>query len=120
MTTTRTNVQPLDAPASTPTAASPSTAPPTAAPTAAVPAAPAPDAAEASRGSAVCCHREMSSIEVTARGTTLVLHTCASCGRHLWERDGQRADRAELLAGVKTFLEQPRLPVRRRRRSKSV
>jgi len=65
---------------------------------------------------ATCCRREMSSIEVTARGTTLVLHTCASCGRHLWERDGQLADRAELLEGVKTFLEQPRVPVRRRRR----
>ena len=66
--------------------------------------------------SASCCRREMSSIEVTARGTTLVLHTCAACGRHLWERDGQLADRAELLDGVKTFLEQPRPPVRRRRR----
>ncbi len=68
------------------------------------------------RGSATCCRRPMSSIEVTARGTTLVLHTCSACGRHLWERDGQRADRAELLEGVKTFLEQPRLPVKRRRR----
>ena len=73
-------------------------------------------APETGRGSATCCRRAMSSIEVTARGTTLVLHTCASCGRHLWERDGQRADRAELLEGVKTFLEQPKLPVRRRRR----
>lgn len=62
----------------------------------------------------------MSSIEVTARGTTLVLHTCASCGRHLWERDGQKADRAELLDGVKTYLEQPKLPVRRRRRRTAV
>jgi hypothetical protein len=66
--------------------------------------------------SASCCSRDMSSIEVTARGTTLVLHSCASCGRHLWERDGQLADRAELLDGVKTFLEQPRGPIRRRRR----
>ena len=66
--------------------------------------------------SASCCRRDMASIEVTARGTTLVLHSCASCGRHLWERDGQLADRAELLEGVKTFLEQPRGPVRRRRR----
>ena len=64
--------------------------------------------------SASCCRREMASIEVTARGTTLVLHTCASCGRHLWERDGQLADRAELLEGVKTFLEQPRIPTPRR------
>ena len=67
--------------------------------------------------SASCCRRDMSSIEVTARGATIVLHSCASCGRHLWERDGQLADRAELLEGVKTFLEQPRVPVRRRRRS---
>ena len=66
--------------------------------------------------SATCCRRDMSSIEVTARGATLVLHSCASCGRHLWERDGQLADRAELLEGVKTFLEQPRAPIRRRRR----
>ncbi len=76
--------------------------------------APAPPVSRAA--SASCCGREMSSIEVTARGTTLVLHSCASCGRHLWERDGQLADRAELLEGVKTFLEQPRGPVRRRRR----
>ena len=74
------------------------------------------DAVQSGRGNAACCRRPMSSIEVTARGTTLVLHTCASCGRHLWERDGQLADRADLLAGVKTFLEQPRGPIRRRRR----
>ena len=63
-----------------------------------------------------CCRRAMSGIEVTARGVTLVLHSCTACGRHLWERDGQVADRAELLAGVRTFLEQPRLPTPRRRR----
>jgi hypothetical protein len=77
----------------------------------------AAEAPTTGRGSATCCRRPMSSIEVTARGATLVLHTCASCGRHVWERDGQRADRAELLEGVKTFLEQPRPPVKRRRRS---
>lgn len=75
---------------------------------------PAPTARRSA--SASCCRRDMSSIEVTARGATLVLHTCAACGRHLWERDGQLADRAELLEGVKTFLEQPRGPIRRRRR----
>ena len=64
-----------------------------------------------------CCRRPMSSIEVTARGATLVLHSCTACGRHLWERDGRVADRAELLEGVKTFLEQPRTPTPRRRRS---
>ena len=58
----------------------------------------------------------MTSIEVTARGTTLVLHSCSSCGRHLWVRDGLAADRAELLDGVQRFLEEPRPPVRRRRR----
>ena len=64
-----------------------------------------------------CCRRPMSSIEVTTRGTTLVLHSCTACGRHLWERDGVKADRAELLEGVRTFLEQPRPPVTRRRRT---
>lgn len=61
-----------------------------------------------------CCRRPMSSIEVTTRGTTLVLHSCTACGRHVWEKDGQTADRAELLDGVKTFLEQPRVPTARR------
>ena len=61
-----------------------------------------------------CCRRAMSSIEVTTRGVTLVLHSCTACGRHIWEKDGQTADRAELLDGVKTFLEQPRVPTPRR------
>ena len=61
-----------------------------------------------------CCRRPMSSIEVTTRGTTLVLHSCTACGRHVWEKDGQTADRAELLDGVKPFLEQPRMPTPRR------
>ena len=64
-----------------------------------------------------CCSRPMSSIEVTTRGATLVLHSCTACGRHLWERDGATADRAELLDGVKTFLEQPRVPTPRRSRT---
>jgi len=63
-----------------------------------------------------CCRRAMSSIELTDRGVTLMLHSCTACGRHLWERDGQVADRSELLAGVKVFLEQPRIPTPRRRR----
>jgi hypothetical protein len=66
-----------------------------------------------------CCRRSMSSIEVTTRGTTLVLHSCTACGRHLWEKDGQTADRAELLDGVKTFLEQPRVPTPRRSSKRS-
>ena len=65
-----------------------------------------------------CCRRAMSGIEVTARGVTLVLHSCTSCGRHVWERDGVKADRAELLEGVKTFLEQPRIATPRRRRAR--
>lgn len=65
-----------------------------------------------------CCRRAMSGIEVTARGVTLVLHSCTSCGRHVWERDGVQADRAELLEGVKTFLEQPRIATPRRRRAR--
>ena len=64
-----------------------------------------------------CCRRPTTSIEGTTRRVTLVLHSCTACGHHLWERDGQVADRAELLEGVKTFLEQPRIPTPRRRRS---
>lgn len=66
-----------------------------------------------------CCRRPMSSIEVTTRGTTLVLHSCTACGRHLWQKDGQLADRAELLDGVKTFLEQPRVTTPRRSSKRS-
>jgi hypothetical protein len=66
-----------------------------------------------------CCRRPMSTIEVTTRGSTLTLHSCTACGRHLWEKDGQTADRAELLDGVKTFLEQPRMPTPRRKRTSS-
>ena len=64
-----------------------------------------------------CCRRPMSSIEVTTRGVTLVLHSCTACGRHLWQKDGETADRADLLDGVKTFLEQPRIPTPRKRRT---
>ena len=77
---------------------------------------PSPVAIPVRPTSATCCGRSMSGIEVTARGATLVLHSCASCGGHRWVRDGQLADRAELLDGVRTFLEQPRIPTRRRRR----
>jgi hypothetical protein len=66
-----------------------------------------------------CCRRPMSSIEVTTRGSALTLHSCTSCGQHLWEKDGQTADRAELLNGVKLFLEQPRLPTKRRSSKRS-
>ena len=72
--------------------------------------------AQPTTATATCCSRTMSSIEVTARGVTLVLHSCPACGRHVWERDGEQAGRAEMLAGVKTFLEQPRPPTTRRRR----
>lgn len=70
-------------------------------------------------GTRACCSRAMSSIEVTSRGVTLVLHSCTACGRHLWEKDGHTADRAELLNGVKTFLEQPRMPTPRRSSKKA-
>lgn len=66
-----------------------------------------------------CCRRPMSSIEVTTRGATLTLHSCTACGRHVWEKDGQTADRADLFDGVKTFLEQPRVPTPRRSSKRS-
>ena len=76
-----------------------------------------PATAATSTVTRACCRRPMSSIEVTTRGVTLVLHSCTACGRHLWEKDGETADRAELLDGVKTFLEQPRIPTPRRRKT---
>ena len=66
-----------------------------------------------------CCRRPMSTIEVTTRGSALTLHSCTACGRHLWEKDGQTADRAELLDGVKLYLEQPRIPTKRRSSKRS-
>lgn len=66
-----------------------------------------------------CCRRPMSGIEVTARGASLMLHSCTACGRHVWQRDGAVADRADLLDGVRTFLEQPRIPTPRKRRTAS-
>lgn len=66
-----------------------------------------------------CCSRPMSSIEVTTRGTALVLRSCTACGRHVWEKNGRTADRADLLDGVKTFLEQPRVPTPRRSSKRS-
>ena len=76
-----------------------------------------PASAATSVATRACCRRPMSSIEVTTRGVTLILNSCTACGRHLWEKDGQTADRAELLDGVKTFLEQPRIPTPRKRRA---
>jgi hypothetical protein len=47
----------------------------------------------------------MTLIEVTsplAEGTSkLSLETCSSCGRHVWQRDGQDLDRDEVLAIVR-------------------
>ena len=45
----------------------------------------------------------MTTIEVTRRlddACTLTLHTCSSCGRHVWERDGLVLERAEILGVV--------------------
>ena len=62
----------------------------------------------------LCCRKPVSTIAVTTRGANLTLHSCTSCGSHVWVKDGVVADRDDLLDGVKTFLEQPREIVRRR------
>ena len=62
----------------------------------------------------LCCRKPLSSIAVTTRGANLTLHSCTSCGRHVWVKDGVVADREDLLDGVKSCLEQPREIVRRR------
>jgi hypothetical protein len=59
----------------------------------------------------------MSTIDVTSRGATLTLSSCTACGRHRWARDGRPADRQALLDGVKTYLDQPRIPTPRKRRT---
>ena len=62
----------------------------------------------------LCCRKPVSTIAVTTRGANLTLHSCTSCGSHVWVKDGVVADRGDLLDGVKSFLEQPREIVRRR------
>jgi hypothetical protein len=75
----------------------------------------APIATSTGSGEApLCCRKPLSSIAVTTRGANLTLHSCTSCGRHVWVKDGVVADRDDLLDGVKSFLEQPREIVRRR------
>jgi hypothetical protein len=80
---------------------------PSAAPSAPTPGTAVPD-------ELICCRKALSSIAVTTRGTSLTLHSCTACGRHVWAKDGVVADREDLLDGVKVFLEQPREVVRRR------
>ncbi len=52
-----------------------------------------------------CCRHPMTSIEVStplAEGSsTLTLSTCSTCGRHVWERDGQVLERDAVLAVVR-------------------
>lgn len=47
----------------------------------------------------------MATIEVTSPvgegASTLALHTCSSCGRHVWLRDGQLLDRDAILDSVR-------------------
>lgn len=71
-----------------------------------------------------CCRRPMSSIQVTqpvdASVATLALHTCTSCGRHVWERDGVELDRASVLAIVRDRIAEgpaPRIPRPRKPRA---
>ena len=50
---------------------------------------------------ALCCGSPMTSIEVTSplgnRTSTLALQSCASCGSHIWQRDGETLDRDAVL-----------------------
>ena len=77
-----------------------------------------PSSAPSDTRPAVCCRKPMSAVTVTDRGVELTLRSCTSCGRHVWERDGQVVDRSGLLEGVATFLEQPRPKQTRRRRAR--
>lgn len=69
----------------------------------------------------LCCSRPMSTIEVTsplaAPGATLALHTCSSCGLHVWEREGQVLDKDAVLGVVKDRIAEgpaPRVPAPRK------
>ncbi len=80
----------------------------------------AADQAVAKRA-AVCCGRPMSTIEVTsplaAPGATLALHTCSSCGLHIWEREGQVLDHDAVLGIVRDRIAEgpaPRVPTPRK------
>ena len=66
----------------------------------------------------------MSSIQVTSpldtAVATLALHTCTSCGRHVWEREGAELDRAAVLDVVKHRVAEgpaPRIPRPRKPRA---
>ncbi len=56
-----------------------------------------------------CCRRPMTSIEVStpfaAGSSTLALHTCSVCGRHVWKREGQVLERDAVLAIVRDRVE---------------
>lgn len=56
----------------------------------------------------------MSTISVTsglaAPTSTLALHTCASCGNHVWERDGMEVAHDQVLDAVKARVAEGPLP----------
>ena len=63
---------------------------------------------------AICCGRPMSTISVTSGlaqpSSTLALHTCASCGHHVWERDGGEVAPDKVLDAVKARVAEGPLP----------
>jgi len=44
----------------------------------------------------------MTGIGLPRNGGGLVLHTCASCGRHAWLEDGRQVDRQALLDALRS------------------
>ena len=43
----------------------------------------------------------MTSIAVEQGSTAVVLHSCPSCGQHVWESEGQEVDRPALLDALR-------------------
>ena len=49
----------------------------------------------------------MSAIGLMRDGAQLVLHSCASCGRHAWREDGREVDRDGLLGALRASTPPP-------------
>ncbi len=49
-----------------------------------------------------CCGRDMNSIAVEQGSSSVVLHSCPSCGSHVWASGGVQVDRPALLDALRT------------------
>ncbi len=66
----------------------------------------------------VVTHSDPDALGDAGSAESLTLHTCSTCGGHVWERDGTPLDRAEVLGVVRDRIgaKPARVPQPRRRR----